>query len=158
MADVEPVKQEAPEPKVKFEDFWGEDARLLQVKVDAKCMLAMPDRLLRGPLARIVARSKGKEGMDAVQAFCRDAGLAWYERYRERKGRATKERRDEILALVPTPHVGEPMGRVFVDLSKDIKAESFGRVLATRFRATPQGRSMALREAILEALLEARGA
>ena len=158
MADDQPVKEQAPVPKVRFEDFWGEDARLVQAKVEATCMLALPDRFLRGPLARIVARNKGKDSMEAVQAFCRDAGLAWYERYRERKGRATPERRDEILALVPTPHVGEPMGRVLVDLSKDIRAEPFGRVLATRFRASPQGRSMAMREAILEALLEARGA
>ncbi len=158
MADDQPAKDQAPEPKVKFEDFWGEDARLIQVKVDAKCMLALPDRFLRGPLARIAARKQGNDSLLAIQAFCREAGIAWYERYRERKGRATPERRDEILALVPTPHVGEPMGRVFVDLSKDIRAEAFGRVLATRFRPSPQGRSMAMREAILEALLEARGA
>jgi hypothetical protein len=156
MADSAP-DEPAKSPKASYEEFWGEEARLVQVKVDPRCTISLPDRFLRGPLARIVTRKLGSDDAAAIQTFCHDAVLAWYERYRERKARATPERHAELLALVPTPQRGEPMGRIAINLEDAIKPEAFGRVLAVRFRATGQGRSMAMREAILEALLEARG-
>ena len=151
-----PEEKENPTPRPSYDDFWGDDARPSPVKVEAQCTIALPDRFVRGPMDRACTRKASNDVAPTPQKFCQDALLAWYERYRERKARASRERRAEILELVPTPAQDEPMSRIHVDVKGAIKAEAFGRVLATRFRPTPQGRSMAMREAILEAMVEAR--
>ena len=140
-----------------YATFWGDDAKVAAVAVRPRGLITVPERFVRGPLLNIVQRKVGAGNRDAIKTFCEDALLAWYEKYRERRARAPPERLDELLALIPTPAPGESLTRIEINLDAKIKDEAFGRVLASRFRANGEGRSLAIREAILEALLAAKG-
>ena len=144
-------------PAFDYMAFWGDDTKLRQAKMAPRGSITIPDRFLRGPLQSIVERSRGAAGPDEVKAFCDDALMAWYDKYRDRRAGAGAERQEEIRALVPPPGEGELANRIDVNLEGRIKEEAFGRVLGIRFKTNAEGRSLAIREAILEALVAARG-
>lgn len=144
------------DPTPDYAAFWGDDAKVAVVAVRPRALIAVPDRFLRGPLLNIVQRKLGAATREAVTTFCEDALVAWHEKYRERRARAPPDRLRELFALIPKPTGDEPLTRIEVNLDGRIKDESFGRVLGYRFKSSNEGRSLALREAILEALQAAR--
>lgn len=139
-----------------YGSFWGKDAEPGQVKITPRGTITVPDRFLRGPLLNIIERKQGSAAPEAMRTFCEDALMDWYKKYKDRRAAAGPERRAEVRALVPTPAKGEAMSRIDVNLEGRIKEDAFGRVLDIRFKASPEGRSMAIREAILEALVAGR--
>jgi hypothetical protein len=157
MSETKPEQPDPPAPAPAYDAFWGQDAKVAHVRVAPRCMVTVPARFVRGPLLNIVQRKHGSATPDDVAAFCKDALLAWYEKYRERRTRASPERLAELRTLIPTPAETDEITRIEVNLEGTVKDDAFGRVLGLRFRANAEGRSLALREAILEALLVARG-
>jgi len=140
-----------------YEDFWGAAAKPMQARVGTVAAITVPQGFYWGPFMRGVEASGEDLNAEAGKAFARDALLEWYQAYRGRRAEAGPDRRDELKRLVPTPAEGDRHARITVSLEGLVKDEAFSRVVGLRFGATEHGKSLALREAILERLLRVRG-
>lgn len=139
-----------------YEDFWGAAAKPMQPRVGTAAAITVPQGFYWGPFMRGVQASGQELNAEAGKAFARDALMEWYQAYRGRRALAGQDRRDELKRLIPTPAEGDRHARITASLEGLVRDEAFSRVVGLRFGATEHGKSLALREAILERLQHVR--